>query len=133
MSVESGVGVERPLVKSSATHPFLPSPNTTGGDSPGPRSRASSRANDGGPTVGRAHSPKTAATADASAESSPGSGDERDFRQQLDDLIDVVPGPVGTSAEWARWRSRAHMLFTDAVDARTRELRERIEELERGR
>lgn len=126
MSPESGAVVESPLVKTSATQ-------SLGGDFPGPRSRDSSRANDGGPTVGRALSPKTAATADASAESSPGSGDERDFRRQLDDLIDVVPGPVGTSGAWARWRRRAHTLFTDAVDARTAELRERIDTLERSR
>lgn len=133
MSPENGAGVGcAPPVKLPAIAPntSLPSP---GRGSSGSRSRASSRAKDGGPTVGRALSPKTAATADASAESSPGAGDERDFRRQLDDLIDVVPGPVGTSAAWARWRRRAHMLFTDAVDARTRELRERIEELERAR
>ena len=37
------------------------------------------------------------------------------FHKLLDDAIDVVPGPVGTTMAWARWRARVHDLFDEAV------------------
>lgn len=70
MTPESGAVVENPLVKTSADNPF-------GGDFPGPRSRAS-RANDGGPPPGRATLPQDRRPGDASPESLPGTGGERD-------------------------------------------------------
>ena len=82
MSPENGAGVGcAPPVKLPATLPntSLPSP---GRGSPGPRSRASSRANDGGPTVGRATLPQDRRPGDASPESLPGTGGERDTPQR---------------------------------------------------